>query len=147
MNKIKSKINFKDARGVISDLIEKENINAVTFITLNKNSVRGNHYHKKTIQWNYILSGKVIFVSELNGKRKTLVGNKGELIKLDIKEKHALKGLKKSEFLVFTKGPRGGKEYEKDPFKFNKAMDGFLKISDNMDGLEMPNYNSPSFRN
>ncbi len=122
MNKIKSKINFKDARGVISDLIEKENINAVTFITLNKNSVRGNHYHKKTIQWNYILSGKVIFVSELNGKRKTLVGNKGELIKLDIKEKHALKGLKKSEFLVFTKGPRGGKEYENDTFRLKKKL-------------------------
>ena len=122
MNKIKSKINFKDARGVISDLIEKENINAVTFITLNKNSVRGNHYHKKTTQWNYILSGKVIFVSELNGKRKTLVGNKGELIKLDIKEKHALKGLKKSEFLVFTKGPRGGKEYENDTFRLKKKL-------------------------
>ena len=122
MNKIKSKINFKDSRGIISDLIEKENINAVTFITLNKNSVRGNHYHKKTIQWNYILSGKVIFVSELNGKRKTLVGNKGELIKLDIKEKHALKGLKKSEFLVFTKGPRGGKEYENDTFRLKKKL-------------------------
>ena len=122
MNKIKSKINFKDARGIISDLIEKENINAVTFITLNKNSVRGNHYHKKTIQWNYILSGKVIFISELNGKKKTLIGNKGELIKLDIKEKHALKGLKKSEFLVFTKGPRGGKEYENDTFRLKKKL-------------------------
>ena len=122
MNKIKSKINFKDSRGIISDLIEKENINAVTFITLNKNSVRGNHYHKKTIQWNYILSGKVIFISELNGKKKTLIGNKGELIKLDIKEKHALKGLKKSEFLVFTKGPRGGKEYENDTFRLKKKL-------------------------
>tara|TARA_Y100001935_G_C17259012_1_gene485286 strand:+ start:512 stop:892 length:381 start_codon:yes stop_codon:yes gene_type:complete len=122
MNKIKSKINFKDSRGIISDLIEKENINAVTFITLNKNSVRGNHYHKKTIQWNYILSGKVIFISELNGKKKTLIGNKGELIKLDIKEKHALKGLKKSEFLVFTKGPRGGKEYENDTFRLKKNL-------------------------
>ena len=55
MKKIKRKINFKDKRGIILDLIEKENINAVTYITLNKNSVRGNHYHKKTIQWNFIL--------------------------------------------------------------------------------------------
>ena len=39
---------------------------------------------------------------------------------------------------------RGGKEYEKDPFKFNKEMDGFLKITDSMNNLQLPNYNSPS---
>ena len=60
MKKIKTSINFKDHRGVIIDLIQKENINAITFITINKNKVRGNHYHKKTYQWNYIISGKMI---------------------------------------------------------------------------------------
>ena len=120
MKKIKRKINFKDKRGIILDLIEKENINAVTYITLNKNSVRGNHYHKKTIQWNFILSGSIKFFSELNGKKKIFIGNKGDLIKIGIKEKHALKGLKTSEFLVFTKGPRGGKEYENDTFRLKK---------------------------
>ena len=122
MKKIKRKINFKDKRGIILDLIEKENINAVTYITLNRNSVRGNHYHKKTIQWNYILSGCIKFFSELNGKKKILIGKKGDLIKIVIKEKHALKGLKKSEFLVFTKGPRGGKEYENDTFRLKKNI-------------------------
>ena len=90
MKKIKRKINFKDKRGIILDLIEKENINAVTYITLNRNSVRGNHYHKKTIQWNYILSGCIKFFSELNGKKKILIGKKINKIKIFIKEKHEL---------------------------------------------------------
>ena len=33
---------------------------------------------------------------------------------------------------------RGGKEYVKDPFNFNKEMDGFLKISNSMNNMEMP---------
>ena len=33
---------------------------------------------------------------------------------------------------------RGGMEYENDPFKFNEEMDSFLKISDDMDGVELP---------
>ncbi len=33
---------------------------------------------------------------------------------------------------------RGGMEYENDPFKFNEEMDSFLKISDDMDGIELP---------
>ena len=36
-----------------------------------------------------------------------------------------------------SKIARGGTEYESDPFKFNEKMDGFLKISDSMNNLEM----------
>ena len=32
---------------------------------------------------------------------------------------------------------RGGYQYKDDPFKFNKDMDSFLKISNNMEGVEM----------
>ena len=120
IKKIKSKINHKDKRGLISDLIEKENINAVTYITFNKNKVRGNHFHKKTIQWNYIISGRVIFVSRIKGRIKKVIGKKNDLVKIDTKEEHALKALNNSEILVFTKGPRGGKEYENDTFRLKK---------------------------
>ena len=122
MKKIKVKVNFKDERGIIIDLIEKENINAVTFITLNKNKVRGNHYHKKTIQWNYILKGKIKFVSISGGKKNIIIGKKNDLIKINSKESHALKGITKSEILVFTKGPRGGKEYENDTFRLKNKL-------------------------
>ena len=36
MIKIKTKINYKDDRGIIKDLLEKKNINAITHITQKK---------------------------------------------------------------------------------------------------------------
>ena len=44
--------------------------------------------------------------------------------------------LKREEGKVM-KIARGGMEYNNDPFKFNEKMDGFLKISDSMNNLEM----------
>ena len=123
MIKIKKKINFKDKRGIIVDLIEKTQINAITYITQKKNTVRGNHFHKKTIQWNYILSGKVILVTKKGkGKKIKKIMKKGDLILTDKNEKHAIKALVNSEMLVFTKGPRGGKEYESDTYKLTDNL-------------------------
>ena len=56
MEIIKVKMVHSDNRGYIKDLVENENINAVTIITLTKGAIRGNHYHKETFQWNYIIS-------------------------------------------------------------------------------------------
>jgi dTDP-4-dehydrorhamnose 3,5-epimerase-like enzyme len=122
MNKIKAKINYKDKRGVISDLIEKEKISSITYISFYKNKIRANHYHKKTIQWNYVISGKVLFVSKINNKIKKIVGKKNDLIKIEAREHHAIKSLKYSEILVFTKGPRGGKEFESDTYRLKDNL-------------------------
>ena len=70
MKKIKLSINHKDKRGLIIDLLEKKTINAITFITQKKGAVRGNHYHKKTIQWNYLLSGKIELIAKKMAKRE-----------------------------------------------------------------------------
>lgn len=123
MKKIKTKINFKDNRGIIMDLLEKKNINAITLITQNKGKVRGNHYHKKTIQWNYLLKGKILIVAVKNGKKsKIILNKKGDLVETTKKEFHAIKALKNAEYLVFTQGPRGGKEYENDTFRLKKPI-------------------------
>jgi dTDP-4-dehydrorhamnose 3,5-epimerase-like enzyme len=58
MKKYKLVTNFKDKRGIIKDIIQ-ENINSITYITIKKGKIRGNHYHKKTIQWNFVISGSV----------------------------------------------------------------------------------------
>ena len=69
MRKIKNKISYQDGRGLIIDLLEKRTINAITFITQKKGKVRGNHFHKKTIQWNYLVKGKI----EIVAKKKKIV--------------------------------------------------------------------------
>lgn len=118
MKKIKLSINHKDKRGLITDLLEKKMINTVTLITQKKGTVRGNHYHKKTIQWNYLLSGKIEVVGKKNGKnKKKIILKQGDLVVTDKKEAHAVKALIDSRFLVFTQGPRGGKDYENDTYR------------------------------
>ena len=123
MKKIKIKINHKDSRGVIIDLLEKKKINAITFITQKKGKVRGNHFHKKTIQWNYLIKGKIKLIGQKKNKRvREIILSKGDLVVTSSNESHAIKAIKYSEYLVFTQGPRGGKEYENDTFRLTKPL-------------------------
>jgi dTDP-4-dehydrorhamnose 3,5-epimerase-like enzyme len=123
MIKIKTKINYKDDRGIIKDLLEKKNINAITYITQKKNKIRGNHFHKKTIQWNYLLKGKIKIVSKKkSSKAKSMLLKKGDLVVTSQNESHAILAIVDSEYLVFTQGPRGGKEYENDTFRLSKPL-------------------------
>lgn len=123
MEKISLKVSFKDSRGIITDLLSREKINAVTLITFRKGAARGNHSHKKTTQWNYLLSGKMkFFCRKSGGKLVILTAKKGDFIVARPNERHALKALEKSELLVLTKGPRGGKEYESDTFRLSDPL-------------------------
>ena len=61
--------NFEDSRGKITDIISKEKIDFVTIITNKKGSVRGNHYHKKTIQYLYVLEGSILVAAQFEGKK------------------------------------------------------------------------------
>ena len=123
MRKIKNKIVHRDERGLIIDLLEKKKINAITFITQKKGKIRGNHFHKKTTQWNYLIKGKIEIVAKKKNKGlKKMILLKGDIVETEKNEKHAIKALKDSEFLVFTQGPRGGKNYERDTFRLLKPL-------------------------
>ena len=123
MKKINIRPAVKDKRGVIVDLLEKENINAVTLVSFKKNAVRGNHFHKKTHQWNYLLSGLLRLKAQCPPKPAVSILLKpGDFVLTGPGESHALKALKDSELMVFTKGPRGGKEYETDTFRLKKPL-------------------------
>ena len=123
MKKINLKIAFKDKRGIIVDLIQNEKINSITLITLKKGSIRGNHYHKKTWQWNYVLSGEMRLITKVKNKKISKILLKaGDLAVTFPNERHALVGVKKCRTLVFTKGPRGGNNYESDTFRLAKPL-------------------------
>ena len=123
MKLIKTEINHQDDRGDIIDLVENQNINAITFISFKKGAVRANHYHKKTSQWNYITKGQIKLVTQFGeGPINEKILKKGDLAMTIPMEKHALVGLEDSEMLVFTEGPRGGKEYESDTFRLDNPL-------------------------
>lgn len=120
MKKKKISVSFKDQRGIIKDIFYKENINHVAYISSKKNVVRGNHYHKKTTQFIYIISGSLYYwYKKLNCKKPSKVIKliKGDMVKTKPYEIHALTFNESNEFIVFSKGLRGGKDYEKDTFR------------------------------
>ncbi|OGO29000.1 MAG: hypothetical protein A2W33_07350 [Chloroflexi bacterium RBG_16_52_11] len=123
MKKIEYRVAFSDHRGAISDLIENETINAITRISIMKGAIRGNHYHKETWQWNYVVSGRMQLVTQMpNEERQAVILNPGDLAVTEPNEHHALVGLEDCDVLVFTKGPRGGKEYETDTFRLESPL-------------------------
>lgn len=111
----------KDKRGVIADVFYKYSINHVAFIESKPNAIRGNHYHKRTEQHLLVISGSLEYwYKKLNSKNKSkfVIAKKGDLISTPPREVHALKiGKKGNQFVVFSKGLRGGLDYEKDTYR------------------------------
>jgi len=123
MEKIKIKPSFVDARGGITDLISDSEINSVTIITFSQDAVRGNHYHERTIQWNYIISGEILLVTQFpGGSRHETILKKGDMVVTQVRESHALKAITESEVLIITKGPRAGTKYEQDTFRLEVPL-------------------------
>lgn len=113
----------KDDRGEILDVITKENIEYVTLITSVKGCTRGNHYHKETIQIVYILQGKIKLLTQMPDQPvvATML-SKGDLAVTEPMERHAMIAIEDSEFMVFTRGIRGGEDYEKDTYRLSEPL-------------------------
>ena len=127
MKLIKFKPDFKDNRGSITDLFYSENINHVAHIkTVDTLSIRGNHYHKKTTQAMYMVKGSLNYwYKQLNEKKSKCVRvNTGEMVVTLPNEVHALTFDEENEFIVFSWGLRGGKDYELDTFR----VDSIIKL-------------------
>lgn len=101
----------EDARGVIQDLLG--GIDAVTEITTVKGAVRGNHIHAQTVQWTYVVSGRMLFAKE-EEEVLTAEFGPGSLILEAAGIPHAWRALEDTTVLVFTRGPRSGDAYESD---------------------------------
>jgi dTDP-4-dehydrorhamnose 3,5-epimerase-like enzyme len=123
MDVTKVPIAFQDRRGEIIDVLKEGHIEYVTIIHSRKDAVRANHYHKETYQHLYVLEGKIRVVSQMPGEKPTeaiLVAN--DLILNVPYERHAFEALEDTTFLVLTRGPRGGENYEKDTFRLDEPL-------------------------
>ncbi len=123
-NIFKKKI-FRDKRGLIADIIYNNEINHIAYISTNKNGIRGNHYHKKTTQYTFVIDGRIRYYFKKKSEKKIsqLILKKGDLIKSKFNEIHAFKTIsKKSVMLALTVGVRGGKDYEKDTFRVESII-------------------------
>lgn len=115
---------FTDNRGSITDILAKVPLDAVTIIRSNKGVVRGNHYHKHTVQWIYLQSGRLRSLTQIgDGPVVAGIMTPGDLLLTEALEKHAVVALEDSEFFVFTHGPRSGDSYEDDTYHLETPME------------------------
>tara|TARA_Y100000310_G_C20599532_1_gene772284 strand:- start:920 stop:1339 length:420 start_codon:yes stop_codon:yes gene_type:complete len=110
-----------DDRGSIVDVFYKNNIEHVAVITSEPNVLRGNHYHKQSTQHMLMTKGYLEYwykSVDSDAAAKMVVANVGDIISTPPNEIHALVIRQLgNQFIVFSEGARGGKEYESDTFR------------------------------
>jgi len=116
MHRIDWQVSTQDARGFIADLTV-EPLDSVTLVFTEKDAVRGNHYHRKTHQWTYVVSGSLAVVTSEAGKVEEGVVSAGTLMLSPPMESHAWRALEDTTVLVWTRGPRSVENYESDTYR------------------------------
>lgn len=123
MVKLNLETAHRDERGSIVDLIVNRRIDAITHLTMVKGAVRGNHFHKETTQWTFVVFGEITYAEQTeNNTLATLRGVRGDLFVSNPGVVHAVRAESDSEVLVFTSGPRAGESYEKDTYRVSPSI-------------------------
>ena len=115
-----------DERGTIVDLFYNENIHHVARVTSKPGVIRGNHYHKETTQHMLMTQGSLEYwykPVDSTEPAKMVIALVGDLISTGPNEIHALKiGSDGNQFIVFSEGVRGGKDYESDTYRVENII-------------------------
>ena len=102
---------------------DKVSIISVLLITSKKGAVRANHYHKKDVHYMYLLQGRMRYTYRnlrvKSSKRRSVIVQKGDLIKTPSMVAHATEFLEDTIFLAFSIRPRDRKSYENDTVRID----------------------------
>jgi dTDP-4-dehydrorhamnose 3,5-epimerase-like enzyme len=127
----KIKVFSSDDRGEIIDIFTHEPKDHCTIVTFTKNAIRGNHFHKESIQSAYVMEGNFQIYNVMIGEDlkydskqiEMIETTKGDYITHEKFEAHTYKCTSDSgSLMVFTKGVRGGKFYEDDTYRIEKKL-------------------------
>ena len=115
-----------DERGTIIDLFYNETIHHVARVTSKPASIRGNHYHKETTQHMLMTKGSLEYwykPVDSDEPAQMVVAFVGDIVSTPPNEVHALRvGPEGNQFIVFSEGIRGGKDYESDTFRVENII-------------------------
>ncbi len=115
----------RDKRGTIADIFYDEIIKHVAIIQSKKGEIRGNHYHKDAQQHMLMTKGSLEYWYKHLGSdepAKYVIAREYDLVTTPPNEIHALRILEENEFIVFSEGKRGGKDYESDTFRVENSI-------------------------
>ncbi len=112
-------VNFEDNRGTIMDIFIADPREHCTIIHSVKGSVRGNHFHKLTMQSDFMVTGKMKILSRKQGSDEVEehIVEANDFIQGELGEAHEFIALEDLIFVTFHNGPRGGDNYESDTFR------------------------------
>lgn len=131
-NEVESPLELhEDDRGMIVDIFYNQEINHVAVIDSFAEVDRGDHYHKHTTQHILITKGELEYwYKDLTSDKSAsyVVARVGDLITTPPLEIHALRITKANQFIVFSHGMRGGKDYESDTYRTANIMPKMLKL-------------------
>ena len=117
----------EDKRGSITDIVEQVDFNGATIIQSKTGSVRGNHFHKKTVQHIYVLSGTMKCLAQKPEEPVIqAIVEQGDLVSHDLLESHSFEALADTLFLVLSSGLRTGKDYEKDTYRLEMPLSDLI---------------------
>lgn len=120
---VRVKTAFADARGTITDVLDGVPVECVTLLTSKKGAVRGNHYHKKTTQYAYVMRGRFRLFTQRPGQRvRSRIVKTGDLVVTPPLERHAFIALEDSLLLACAHGPRSGRSYEADTYRLDVPL-------------------------
>ena len=102
MKRIKLNTVIADDRGKLIDVLLNMNYKQMNHVITKKGTIRGNHYHKYTEEFFYILHGKVIVnVTNLRTNEVTnFTAESGSLFIIEPYEYHTIEILEDSEWIV-----------------------------------------------
>lgn len=126
MKKTRCDINFQDDRGTITDIFTRSPKDHITIIFSKKGSVRGSHYHKRSTQYTFVISGRLTILSrgiDAADITEDAVGPY-EMMTHAPNEIHTIIAEEDTLFLACADGVRGGKDYEEDTFRVSAAESG-----------------------
>ncbi len=116
------------------DIFVHEPYEHCVIIYSNKGAVRGSHFHKNSVQADFMLFGKMMAYCRKRGSKKIkkFVVSQNDVTYWDKGEAHEFIALEKCAFLSFVNGPRGGNKYESDTYRLKIPLHEQLekKITD-----------------
>jgi dTDP-4-dehydrorhamnose 3,5-epimerase-like enzyme len=127
-------VNFQDFRGTITDIFVQDPKEHCTIIVTNKGCARGNHFHKVSRQYDFIVSGSFEVFSQRVGEsavERVIVGS-SDLVTWDPNVAHEFVALEDSVMITFVDGVRGGDNYEKDTHRLSTPLHELAKNQSSM---------------
>jgi hypothetical protein len=116
----------EDPRGRIVDIFYNTTINHVAVIDSKPGALRGDHYHKLATQHMLMTKGGLEYwyrPLESSEAPQCVVTREGDVITTPPYEVDALRILPEgNQFIVFSEGVRGGKDYESDTFRTQPSL-------------------------